>query len=542
MKYVSKLPRKIIPNQNMEYQKVILGSVERFIPKFKSVMNMEMQELDDTGEVPVISPFQYLSCLFNNIGYSHCPSNMNWINCRIPIQMVPRDTMIDYPITYYPWMFNKDETYLSKLLGAIALWCRGEFKRGHLLDVKHSYTLPEVNEIQYLIDNKMIIKYGSSVDVKETFWNAADIRTTRLHNLSPLINADYFNNSIIKFNEYANYVKVKKPYAIFALSLINPDIFMSFIRNAEMEACKKASRKYNGYYTMRSDYDAIYDFQDILNRKVEHVANIYQKYGFVGLVEIDNNFSKRNNKEVSIAETMAERLSMNMVVPPLVNPMYYKLQNTHPDGSLDEFASLSYEDKCIFIENIDLTAETKAYIFKFLDKELLPDVLKAQIVYPDNTRDDTDIHKRTMKRLYVTLMQIECYFPEYLDLNEKLILSERFFIDHNKFAIYTKKMNRYIVVTPEFKSYILSPEDAIKYYANKYNAQILLDSDEVDTESGEVPDIDIENLNIVININSHFEPQGYKDYIDSKGQEYLETTLNPSNENYGDSVLRMLKE
>lgn len=442
----------------------------------------------------VFSPFQYLSIFWNNLGFLECPETFKDLEGGKEILEIERTAVIDYPITFLPLMFKKNGAALWNLLEAIKYWIYSPMKKGHLLDLRRSFNYPDKNELKFLIENKMMIKYSSSVEVEESFWKSSNIWMSRLHNLNPLINKHYFNNCLHKFEKYAKYIKIESPCAVFATALVNPDIVMSMIRNAEMKGAEIANEKYGGYYTLRQDYDMVGIFASLLNLKFSHLDNIYRNHGFKGLLILNKNFCRNVEGQVVLENKPNEYagLNMNLSLGDGVIINYENKEFIHPDGSYDEFAMA--EDKKAFIDSIVLGPEEKNFVFKYLDKESIPEILLNKKVYSDGSREDSELYVNTIKRLYVTIKQIEFYFPEYLDTTDKMILSNQFYLDNDRFCLFNRITNQFIVVNTEYKSYILSPVETVRYYKDKYNIEVPLDNDEMETESGEVPDFDIEEF------------------------------------------------
>ena len=438
----------VVPNETMEYTTVLLGNHPVEIMSYKSILQMELKVRVDND---VINPYQYVSAFYNNIGYSNCPNISGLDNIKISLDKLYRNTVVDYPITKYPVMFNRTRTTLNYLLNVIKLWCKGE------------------------------------------------IRMTRLHNLS--LNKNYFYNSFKYFNFIEKEVVIYNPYAAFAIALINPDIIYSFIRSSEIEAANRVNC--NGYFILRKDKDMIDIFSKLLNRKIFYLANLYYKYGFEALYNMHLNYIK-NNSPVDY-HNMYTHMKINII----------------PDYDItksgDSFAILSFEDKMKFIDNVVIRSEERNFIFKYVDKDALPDILLKKVVYNDGSKAYSKMYIDTLKRLWVSLKQIECYHPEYLDTGNKLLLSDSFYIDNSRFVLYNRDMNVFIVMTNTFNSYVLNKDDAIRFYKENYGIDVIIDSVEINTEADEVPDFDIEEFS-----------NNYELYYGSNSTNYSNTVTNNS--------------
>ena len=465
----------IVPNENMEYTKVLLGNYPVEIMSYKSILQMELKVRLDND---VINPYQYVSAFYNNIGYSNCPNISSLEGIDISLDKLYRNTVVDYPITKYPVMFNRTRTTLKYLLNVIKTWCKGTAKRGHILDTKNSNdSIPSNLDVRYMIENNIIIKPLCSTTLEEYTWDSSDIRMTRLHNLS--LNKNYFYNSFKYFNLIED-IMIYNPYAVFAMALINPDVIYSFIRSSEIEAATRVNC--NGYFILRKDKDMKDIFARLLNNKIFYLANLYYKYGFEALWNIHMNYIK-NNSPVDYYDM---KCNMNINIVP-----DYAITKS---GEYDDFAILSLEDKYKFIDNIVIRNEEKNFIFKYIDKENLPDILQKKVVYNDGSQTYSKLYIDTLKRLWVSLKQIECYHPEYLESGSKLLLSDSFYIDNTRFVLYNTDMNIFIVLTNTFNSFILNKDDTIKFYKDNYGMNIVIDSEEINTESIEVADFNIEEF------------------------------------------------
>ena len=259
----------------------------------------------------------------------------------------------------------------------------------------------------------------------------------------------------------------------------------------------------NGYFILRKDKDMIDIFTKLLNRKIFYLANLYYKYGFEALYNMHLNYIK-NNSPVDY-HNMYTHMKINII------PDYAITKS----GEYDSFAILSFEDKMKFIDNVVIRSEERNFIFKYVDKDALPDILQKKVVYNDGSKAYSKMYIDTLKRLWVSLKQIECYHPEYLDTGNKLLLSDSFYIDNSRFVLYNRDMNVFIVMTNTFNSYVLNKDDAIKFYKENYGIDVIIDSVEINTEADEVPDFDIEEFS-----------NNYELYYGSNSTNYSNTVTN----------------
>lgn len=432
-----------------------------------------LEQGDPAKGIEPLSIHQYLSMLFNNLGYKKCPKDMNWMTNKEPIENVPRDQVIDYPITQRPLMINQEGMNLLSLLELIKYWCRGPIEKGYVLDMPKSFQLPPEMAIEFSLQNGIAIKRSASTIAKIQYWPISDILTRRSHNIVPMINSHYHNNCIRKFEEYAKQITVENPCAVFAACIVDSNILMSAIRNAEIKAAEEANSIYKGYTALRKDYDTVLKFIPIFKKKIDHIANIYRRNGAKGFVQIINKTLHNINPTSALTQKM-------------------ELSDVEPE---DTFDKMTLEERKKIVNSIKLTGEEIGFIYNYVSKKSFPEFLTKNIPGVSTTAPKYNkLYYPTLRRIYHILQKIKKTFPDLLNPKEKFIVSHPFYISPESFALYLKSENTFFVALPTMEFIIATPKQAIEQYKEIHNKDVLLDSDEMgdQLESPEGEDVDLE--------------------------------------------------
>lgn len=477
----------VSPNSN--YVEIILGGEKRKIASYDFILRNQLRNNDN----PIISPFQYQTCLFNNFGFIHCPENSYWIKQGIPLELVDQIEVFDQPIASIPVIILGENPRLSFMLDVINLWGYGELKNGHILDEEKSFN--SKRDYEYCLAHNIQMKIGYNVDQEEYSWNSADIRTERLHQLNPMIDREYFENNLIDFNGLTRSTFVKYPYAMFAMGIINPDMVMSIIRDAEKETAREITRtEFNGIlnqaiYSQR----AIPMFQNKLNEQLEQINYIYSTYGIRGLIILNRVFTTEEvpSLEDICQQSMKER---TMYGNDLLEKEKYQLMfasgdirifDNLPNGEAKDEYVLSMEtNKKNQYGEEDLQSIThyesriKRIVFNYIDDTIFPEAIDL-----GNPKMDSYEYKRTMFRLYVLIKYIlDPKYGKVLD-GKRLILSKNFYIDQSNFSLYVPSMNAYLYVDQDYNIDFMSPSELVKYYNNNFDGKYFIDPDEIDNTS-----------------------------------------------------------
>ena len=459
-------------NSLQNSQLICLGGVNRGIVSLSELCRDENGN-DANGEFPGIkSREQYASMLFSNLGFKGYPRTFEWLDDKAPIENQKITEPHIYPITDNLLQVNPEGTSLWNLLVIICNWGRGIYERGSILDVEESFQLPPLEEIKYDIQNGIAMYRTAEVFEVPRVWSTSDIITRRAHNICPKINKNYFCNCIRAFEFYARQIIVKNPCIIFSLGIMNPDVLMSTIRSAEMEAADVVNKRYAGYSAVRPDFDTAKEFIPILESKFERFVNIFKVHGYQGFADA---YVLDKNKDGKRYESA------------LSNDMRIILKPTEPINENDGFSHLSLEEKKKAINDVEVDENVKGFILKYMEAKTISDyVVENGDIQLGRTGDGRIIiankqeHIALMKRLYILLRQAEVYLPEALSrASTKWIVSTPFYINPDSFGIYNQSLNLYILALPEVTSIVVDPQDAVKAYKAQYSKDVLLSPEEL---------------------------------------------------------------
>ena len=442
-------------------QIINLGGVDRDIIPFDQLAKVETGNIQDN--IPPLNKFQYSCLLLNNLGYNKCVSDTSWLDKKVPIENIIKDVPLDYPITKNQLMLNNTNgTNLWDLLCVIRIWGRGPMEQGIILDAENSFILPSQNEIKFNLENGILIKRSAATLASPTWWSTSDVITRRLHNICPHINKTYFHNCIRKFPEYAKQIIVKKPFVVFAAAMVDPNIVMSMIRNSELMAAQKINKLYDGYTALRPDYEMAVEFGKQLETKIEHLSNIYHKYGAQGFLTMIRTEAKpistmlTSNNEAPVTPTISDE---------------------------DDFSHLSIEEKRASVNDIQIDGAAKNEIFTYVDRKSFPDYLVESALVRDERGNTVKKYDErfypTLKRIHRILTQLGIYYPEMLNAKEKWIVSKPFYKNADAFGLYNRAEGVFLLAFPDMEIKILSPKEAVEAYKDKYGDKVLLDPEEL---------------------------------------------------------------
>lgn len=435
----------------MEIQQLIIGGKQCSIAPLKDINDLEVK----SANMNPLTEHQYLSLLYNNLGYEKCPDSLAFTYSGVGVEYANRNTVNDYPITKNKLMINRNGMPLYDLLDCINIWGRGEIERGEIIDESKSFFLPSELEIKYHINNNIKIKRSLHTIQQTVFWRSTDIYKKRLHNLVPKINPDYADLCIRKFREYSRQIIVYRPCVLFLLSIVNPDSIMSMIRETEMACAIKANKKYGEYSALRKDYDTVILFAEEFQKVVDKYADIYEQYGPKAIVD--------------------------QVVPFIpTDRVVARMDVKEEDSQENIFDNMSPEDRYTYIyQGINLTKENKEFMYKYFNKSSLPESLTKIIKMTDANGEEQDTYDSryipTLKRIYFTLNRIQDKFPELLDTKDKFIFSDAFFLDSTRFALYNSSSNKYVLCLADMSNEIVEPQEAVDRYKELYDITVKLD-------------------------------------------------------------------
>ena len=445
---------------------ITIGGVKRHIASYESLLIQEPANLlMDRGP---LEPFQYLSMLFSNLGYSKCPKDFLWLEKDIPIEQVAKTEVFDYPITDNKLMLINKPTSLHTVLTVISNWILDETEKGRLGD-ERSFELPEMEEMKYYYQNNIKILRRFAIEKDTTYWNKSDVFTRRMHNLNPALDSEYFEYSLTDmFEEVAKVILVPDPSAVFVSALIDPDIIMSAIRQAEKQATHTVQNRNVNIPTVFLDFNQVVsEFARLMTIRFNQISNIYRYRGAAGFINPEK--ERMRNSKCIINNELKVAIPYDMTEADLNNIriIWSQIAMTVLDG-----------------EHIGVV---KTYI----------DTNSLKFV--DRMGENNPTRQLTYKRLYYELANtLPGTYPELLNPKDKLILSEGFFIDWSCFALYKRSKNEFYIFDPYFKCTVVSPQQAIAYYGETFGKRVLLNPNEVgpNSESPICPDLDIDMLEI----------------------------------------------
>ena len=447
----------------MQSQGFSIGGIVRPLTPYQVMVAFERNVPNPkTGLFAPLSAYQYISMLLNNLGYKRTSSDVAWVDAGQPIENVHKDAVLDYPLTYHRLMINQEKDSLWNVLEAIRNWGRAPSEQGVLLDQMESFKLPDPATIQYNIQNGIAVRRNATVMITPMSWTISDIFSRRLHNICPQINLEYFNNCIRNFEDYVKQIIIDRPYAMFTAAMINPDIVMSMIKNAEMEAAKSLNKKVGGYAAFRPDFDTAKKFAAIFAAKNNHLINIFYKRGPKGFVEM--------RKLVSQGD-LEKKLTLhnNSYVPPQIAPE-------------DDFSHLSIEEKRQVVADFDIN-EARNIACQFVDINSFSNSIIDGTTVTDErgnaVKKYSDEYAPIIKRIARIVKQINIYYPELLNNKTKWIFSKPFYLNPDAFALFSQKDKLFILAYPDMELQILEPQDAIKRYRERYGKEVVLDPEEM---------------------------------------------------------------
>lgn len=452
---------------NQDYN-IIIGGVRKNILSYETLLRLEPGNIE-SGEEP-LKVSEYLSMLFSNLGYNGYPQDLSFIANGIPIENVIKNNVLDYRMTNRILTVNPNGTTLYEMLEIIRYWCRGTIEQGTLLDLSKSFVLPSQKEIEYNLNNGIDIKRKAFVTKEATQWDTSNIWTRRLHNINPNINGYYYSHCIRNFSEYAKQIIVQYPHAVFAASIIDPDILMSIIRNCEIKAAEIADKKwYANYSAIRRDYDTVIEFIPLFNSQISHVNNIYMTSGAFGFVP-------QVNTNIDPVE-MVQKIETAMNLP-------------------ENQTSMTPEMIKKDIDDMKLTGDDIAYIYNYVLKKSMPEFISKQIKTNREQLEYNTMYEPFMKHLKWLLDELMKIAPNIMSSKDKFILSRPFFLGPDAFGLYLKSENLYVLLTPDMRILPGVPRQAVMYYKQLYNKDIRLDPDEIEDslESSECKDVDLAKL------------------------------------------------
>lgn len=435
----------------------------------------------------------YLTILFSNLGFKNHPDkNDNWWMNGIESNLVKSNRLLsDVRKEYDEVIVHKTET-LNDILKKINFWFYSEVKNGFLIDLENSFEIDE-KKIMYNQQHHITSNLSFLLTEDEYYWDAAEILSTRLYDLNPDINKDYFE-FCIRDEELLLSTKINNPYICFLICAINPDILFSIIRRSEINACIDTFREKNlDSYALLDDNDSITKFESYVNNLLNTWWEVYLKFGVSGL-EYINDWNMKNQEEKDNQALYDKLYRIDHITPRRVMDIMDNF-----DKMIDDFSLLSEYQKEYLFTNMVMNESKYMFVNKRVDMRFIPKVLE----------EDSNLLEMVYRRLYICLTQIEKYYPDILDDEcGKLTIMENGFINPTQFCLYNKKYNCFIIlqnkVLPttgemsKFVTEIHSPKSTVRFYLENYNIYFKLSSKTMAVPQNQsIPEYSIpENMNV----------------------------------------------
>lgn len=487
-----------------EFSRIYFDGLERYIVSYESLLFKEPGNLELGAKC--LSPHQYLSCLFNNLGYDKCPKDFLWMENNLDIVNVPKSEVFDYPITRNCLMIRNNCTLFDLLL-CIRNWIKSGIEKGRLLDPRKSFKMPSQKDIQFNIQNRMKIYRTSVLQSRPVSWDKSDIFWRRLYNLNPCLDKDYFESCLVNFESYARQIRIQDPQAIFVSVLVDPNILLSVIKQSEIEATNNVFIRQNNVYSkvLLNEKDVAIEFEKILIQKLMKLSVIFRYKGPRGFI------SKQYKIEQIVPARPIMGIDITLIPPYIMN---------RPDLIADQ---IMLGEVFKQIANIPLNDETKSFITKYIDSRSLQFIDKFGI--------DNPYRLATYKRLYYTIEQLKNCHEELINSKDKFIMSESFYIDPDRFGLYSKSLNKFYIAGLDLILREMSPQEAISYYEYYLGKEVMLDPNEVGILEAEmVPLVDIDLL-----FNQSFEQMNIDEPVPISANPNVYqpvTIINPPQEEY----------
>lgn len=443
--------------------KINMGNnIIRFIKSYEDIVKMKLNP-----NFKVISPEQYLSMLFNNLGYSYRPDSTDELKCLVPINNVFMSQPLIFPqVPHDDLVFPQNRSTLFQLITAISNWIISDIERGHILDLSKSFKIPNQEELQFNITNNINMQRTGTIKTSIDYWFKNDIYIRRQYNISPKIDKEYFSKCIIDFYKVSKIVELYFPCIAFISCIVNPDIFFNVIRTSEKQAFDYVYNTIKDPYEILITDDQLIDpFKYFLNKNMLYLNTIYQQKSVSGFT----------------VNTLANSSMVNVQLP--VDAQNYLTIGNSIQLTKDTINNINTQ-----IFNTELDGDHKSYILQYVESNSL-DILNSM-------GEDSIVRKNSYKKLYYTIMQIKQYNPELLNRKEKFIFSTPFYVNQEIFALYHKQRNTFFITFPDLVLREMSPNQAIEFYKKYLGKNVKLDFKEmIDSyDSPAVPYIDIQAI------------------------------------------------
>lgn len=464
----------IDPYEEEEYEKVLDDFVSVKMNKQTSLIRNHYSipaYPDEEDKFNSLSEDEYLSILYSNLGFKNHPDkNDNWWMNGINSNLTKSNKLLSsVRKDYSDIIVHKTET-LDEIIKKINFWFYGEVKNGNLLDLENSFDIDE-KKLRYNQQHNIASNLSFLLFEDEYYWDSAEILNSRLYDLNPDINKEYFE-FCIRDEELLLSVEVQNPHICFLLCAINPDILFSIIRRCEINACMDTFREQNlDSYALINDEDSIVKFESYLNDMLNTWWEAYQKFDISGL-EYINEWNLRNQEEKDNQALYDKLYKYDYISPKRVMDIMDNF-----DKMIDDFSLLSEYQKDQLFANMVMTESKYMFVNKRVDMRYIPKKLE----------EDENMRELVYRRLYICLTQMEKYYPDLLDDEcGKLAIVEEGYISPIQFCLYNKKYNCFIILqkralpttgeVSNFVTEIHSPKSTVRFYLENYNIHFKLSS------------------------------------------------------------------
>lgn len=452
-------------------------------------------EAENVNSEARISQFQYQSMLFNNLGYDKCPKDLSWIDNNVPLENARLTEVLDYPITNNILLVNHTGDNLRNIMITIDNWTDGRKPmNGFLLAESKSFYIKDNNKLAYDLANNLEPTMEFKFIKREFYWDASNIIYTRFSQNNPEVDETYFKYCIKNSNKWFSQINVYYPAVAFAIGLINPEMLLSIIRQAEEIGCLDTTNKiYNGIYAIREDENTYKNVEKALNIILYYYNVIYVVYGPRALVYLSNEMM---NKDKDIKNEFIEKLnysimnSMNLDVSRIPGSKFIDIGSFEKiDANSRLYAVSNYID----INNADVFDDIKRIVDAYVSNDSVP----KQIDINESIYNSSSVlvnYKETIRTLYVMLLQIQYMIPEMIEGIEginRFIVSQNFYIDSNNFAIYNKRIGLYVITYDNYRIAVMDADQIVKYYNMAYPGmgRFYVDSSDSVKKVKRIPDV-----------------------------------------------------
>lgn len=450
-----------------ELNAILIGGAKRCIVSWERLAFDERACKAGRGVYKdVLTQLQYNSILFGNLGYKKCPKDLSWIEMGIPVEDVNKTEDLDTNNITTRALFIRDECTLGKILEISANFIKGGVERGNIINPE-SLSQKDSKDIQFNMDHNLEVGRNFTIMSKMVYWDKNNLFIRRLFNITPNIDKEYFKAALSKFADVIRYVKLENPYIIFTAMIIDPDIVLNLIREAEIEATNVVCQRFNTNRENIEELKIEVEFIKIITLKLRRLYNIYNRYGIAGF-----NTHRENNDVLGNVE-------YHILPQPFVNTNTL-INNARRD-------TIQYWSQEVLAQ--PLSGRQKDRVYANVDRE--------SCMFLEEFKTNPD-YESIYKNLYLVLDLIDESNPELLVRSNKLVFSRSFYVNPEIFALYDREAKEYfairILINPLRVEYAnIKLFDMVKYYKDRYGLDTSIDQNEVGDIFSEPVDVEFYN-------------------------------------------------